>query len=355
MMIDTIRFHRRAVFVALLTLIATLLLAGCGDPKKDARQELSKMNVEYTADAFNKAIESKDDTVVQLFFKAAFDLSSKDDNGKTPCMAAANSGNMDVLNKIIEQDADRQKDVDSKNHAPISYATMAKQAEAFVALKDGADWTLMDSDGNSLLHLAVLSDQMDFVTEAMSHGIDVNAKNKNGETALLLAAKNGNADLVQMLLDKQADKMIADKDGLTPVKAAKTIGKQQIVDMLGGDPEEATKQQKAAASSPKLVTYHTDGEHMPMTVSETDITIHVGEQIHIAPDATCQGAGVLRTMGTSGSWNGIRTRTAGRTGGKGSATEFIITGKSAGTSRFKLVPNYGDWDHAVDMMITVID
>ena len=342
MMIDTIRFHRRAVFVALLTLIATLLLAGCGDPKKDARQELSKMNVEYTADAFNKAIESKDDTVVQLFFKAAFDLSSKDDNGKTPCMAAANSGNMDVLNKIIEQDADRQKDVDSKNHAPISYATMAKQAEAFVALKDGADWTLMDSDGNSLLHLAVLSDQMDFVTEAMSHGIDVNAKNKNGETALLLAAKNGNADLVQMLLDKQADKMIADKDGLTPVKAAKTIGKQQIVDMLGGDPEEATKQQKAAASSPKLVTYHT-------------ITIHVGEQIHIAPDATCQGAGVLRTMGTSGSWNGIRTRTAGRTGGKGSATEFIITGKSAGTSRFKLVPNYGDWDHAVDMMITVID
>lgn len=355
MMIDTIRFHRRAVFVALLTLIATLLLAGCGDPKKEARQELSKMNVEYTADAFNKAIESKDDTVVQLFFKAAFDLSSKDDNGKTPCMAAANSGNMDVLNKIIEQDADRQKDVDSKNHAPISYATMAKQAEAFVALKDGADWTLMDSDGNSLLHLAVLSDQMDFVTEAMSHGIDVNAKNKNGETALLLAAKNGNADLVQMLLDKQADKMIADKDGLTPVKAAKTIGKQQIVDMLGGDPEEATKQQKAAASSPKLVTYHTDGEHMPMTVSETDITIHVGEQIHIAPDATCQGAGVLRTMGTSGSWNGIRTRTAGRTGGKGSATEFIITGKSAGTSRFKLVPNYGDWDHAVDMMITVID
>ena len=263
MMIDTIRFHRRAVFVALLTLIATLLLAGCGDPKKDARQELSKMNVEYTADAFNKAIESKDDTVVQLFFKAAFDLSSKDDNGKTPCMAAANSGNMDVLNKIIEQDADRQKDVDSKNHAPISYATMAKQAEAFVALKDGADWTLMDSDGNSLLHLAVLSDQMDFVTEAMSHGIDVNAKNKNGETALLLAAKNGNADLVQMLLDKQADKMIADKDGLTPVKAAKTIGKQQIVDMLGGDPEEATKQQKAAASSPSTSESKSISHQMP--------------------------------------------------------------------------------------------
>ena len=97
-----IRFHQRAIFVTIITLIATLLLAGCGDPKKDARQELSKMNVEYTADAFNKAIESKDDTVVQLFFKAGFDLSSKDDNGKTPCMAAANSGNMDVLNKMVQ-------------------------------------------------------------------------------------------------------------------------------------------------------------------------------------------------------------------------------------------------------------
>ena len=353
-MIDTIRFHRRSVFVALLTLIATLLLAGCGDPKKDARQELSKMNVEYTADAFDKAIESKDDTVVQLFFKAGFDLSSKDDNGKTPCMAAANSGNMDVLNKIIEQDADRQKDRDSKNHASIAYAISAKQTEAFDALKDGSDWTLIDSDGNSLLHLAVLSDQKDFVTEALSHNIDVNAKNKNGETALLLAAKNGNADFVQMLLDKQADKTIADKDGLTPVKAAKIIGKQQIVDMLGGDPEEAAKKLQATAS-PNLITYHMDGEHMPMTVSATGITIHVGEKIHIAPDATCQGAGVLRMMGHTDTFKIIHYVTAGREGGKGAATEFIVTGVAVGTAQFKLVPNYGDWDHAVDMMITVVD
>ena len=335
-------------------MIATLLLAGCGDPKKDARQELSKMNVEYTADAFNKAIESKDDTVVQLFFKAGFDLNSKDDNRKTPCMAAANSGNMDVLNKIVEQDADLQKDADNKSHAPISYAITAKQAEAFAALKDGADWTLIDSDGNSLLHLAVLSDQKNFVTEALSHNIDVNAKTKNGETALLLAAKNGNADLVQMLLDKQADKTIADKDGLTPVKAAKAIGKQQIVDMLGGDPEEAAKKQQATAS-PNLITYHMDGEHMPMTVSATGITIHVGEKIHIAPDATCQGAGVLRMMGHTDTFKIIHYVTAGREGGKGAATEFIVTGVAVGTAQFKLVPNYGDWDHAVDMMITVVD
>ena len=64
-MIDTIRFHRRSVFVALLTLIATLLLAGCGDPKKDARQELSKMNVEYTADAFDKAIDETQDAEIK--------------------------------------------------------------------------------------------------------------------------------------------------------------------------------------------------------------------------------------------------------------------------------------------------
>lgn len=113
--------------------------------------------------------------------------------------------------------------------------------------------------------------------------------------------------------------------------------------------------QKQAAASPKLVTYHTNGKNTPMSVSATDITIHVGQKIHIAPDATCQGAGVLRTMGSSGSFNGIRIQAAGQTGGKGSATEFIITGESKGVSRFRLVPNYGDWDHAVDMMITVIE
>ena len=202
--------------------IGALLLAGCGDQKKAAREDLAKLNVEYSVEAFNTAIENKDEQVTKLFFQAGFDTSLSDTNGKTPLMAAAGSGNMDVLQKILQADAEREKDIDNAKHAPLAYAIQKKQSDAVDALKDGSDWSLVDDDGNTLLHLAANAGDASILTEALSHDIDVNARNKKGETALYLAAKNGDTAAIQALLEKSADKTIADNGGVTPEKAAQT-------------------------------------------------------------------------------------------------------------------------------------
>lgn len=239
---ETTHMKKHWIATILLFVACTILLAGCGDPKKNARQELAKMNVEYTVEAFNAAIENKDDQVTKLFLQSGFDVSLKDDNGKTPLMAAASVSNMDVLNNIIQADADCEKDVDNAKHAPLAYAIQKKQGEAVQALKDGSDWSLIDSDGNTLLHLAALAGDADILTETLQHDIDINARNQRGETALFLAAKNGDAAAVNALLEKNADKAIAANDGQTPAKAAQAANHPDVAKLVAlPEPKPAAK------------------------------------------------------------------------------------------------------------------
>jgi len=130
---------------------------------------------------------------------------------------------------------------------------------------------------------------------------------------------------------------------------------------LAAQKQKALKQEAEKAAQQKgdqntlVVLYHKDQENGPMWVSQTDITFHMGQRIHIKPDATNRGTGFLRLMGSAQEPDIIRSRKAGKPGTKGSATEFIITAKGLGVTHCKLVPNYGDWEHAAPMTFRVVE
>jgi len=99
------------------------------------------------------------------------------------------------------------------DHAAFT-AWLAEDADACVAV---------DSQGMTLLHWAVATDQPQIVADLLNHpAVDMHAREASmGRTPLHLAANKGKADLVQLLLDAGANATIADKRKRRPLDLAK--------------------------------------------------------------------------------------------------------------------------------------
>lgn len=79
-----------------------------------------------------------------------------------------------------------------------------------------------DSEGNTLLHSAVITSDAQEVVTLISRGAHIDAKNKATRTPLHIAAKNGNGKITALLLAKGADVTIIDSNGWTPLHYAAT-------------------------------------------------------------------------------------------------------------------------------------
>ena len=78
-------------------------------------------------------------------------------------------------------------------------------------LNAGADPSIIDFDGNTSLHTAVLGSCSKTILERrIDHGVDVNTVNKHNHTALIVACVKKNIDAVHVLLNAGADTNIAD-------------------------------------------------------------------------------------------------------------------------------------------------
>ncbi len=78
----------------------------------------------------------------------------------------------------------------------------------------------VDNLGNTLLHKAVRSENMEMIKIVLKMNIDVNAKNNMGETPLHVAAKFNNVLAIKELLQHKADVNVTDNNKLTPLHVA---------------------------------------------------------------------------------------------------------------------------------------
>ncbi|XP_063923969.1 uncharacterized protein LOC135138056 isoform X2 [Zophobas morio] len=84
---------------------------------------------------------------------------------------------------------------------------------AEIVLKKGANLNITDEEGNSPLHFASESNEvnLDMIKMFLAKGINVNAQNKNGTTALQIACRNNDYELTELLLGSGASININDK------------------------------------------------------------------------------------------------------------------------------------------------
>lgn len=124
----------------------------------------------------------------------------------------------EIVNFLIDKRADIDG-LDALRYTPLIWACHKgnlTQAKALIAR--GANKSVVDRDGNTLLHLcAKNATKVDMLDYLISEGLDFNKANMDGETPFYSACLHVNLDAVQYLAHKGADiNKINTKTELTP-------------------------------------------------------------------------------------------------------------------------------------------
>ncbi len=95
-----------------------------------------------------------------------------------------------------------------------------------------ADTNHPDEHGNTALMLAISLGKTDCAKLLIEAGADVNQPDEHGRTALMLASFDGNSDCTKLLIEAGADVNQVDKQGDTPLARATTEGRFDLAKIL---------------------------------------------------------------------------------------------------------------------------
>ncbi|NXN79638.1 ANR26 protein, partial [Bombycilla garrulus] len=123
-------------------------------------------------------------------------------------LASAN-GHADVIRHLAENKWQLNV-VDNLKRTPLMHAVHYEQEKCVaVLLEHGADPNLADADGNTALHLAVLSGNTTVAGLLLEHNANSDAQNQEGYTPLNIAVSN--KEMLECLLKKRADRHAAEQ------------------------------------------------------------------------------------------------------------------------------------------------
>jgi ankyrin repeat protein len=133
---------------------------------------------------------------MQLFFRPANVRGSTNTRGSTPLIRAANNGDLEVVNLLLEHGADATvylADRQTPIHAVLAGRSSEQQALELIRIlhEAGTDVKVValvnhreEVRGGTALHYAVRKRYKEVIRELASYGIDMNAKDQDGLTAL---------------------------------------------------------------------------------------------------------------------------------------------------------------------------
>jgi ankyrin repeat protein len=113
-------------------------------------------------------------------------------------------------------------------------ASFLKPDVVRLLLAQGADIGAMDSaSGDTPMHYAACSDDLETVRMLLRHGADVNAQSRgNGATPLHYAAGKGKVEMIELLLAQGGRPDISDKAGWMPYTTAGNHRHDQVAQWL---------------------------------------------------------------------------------------------------------------------------
>lgn len=173
----------------------------------------------YTALAL--AVQYKKEKVVQKLLSLGADLSILDKFGRT------------ALNQALEYCSSQSYDHElyvGCSQAPINLDTVK------ILINSGADVHTADLNGHTALHFAVESNDVDFIEQLLSLGINVNSKNNCNQMPLFKAAINNRGSrhlkAAKILLKNGADVNLQDQDGKIPLYKLVRRASTEIVQLF---------------------------------------------------------------------------------------------------------------------------
>ncbi|WOI21813.1 ankyrin repeat domain-containing protein [Nonlabens ulvanivorans] len=165
---------------------------------------------------FMNAANSNTLQVVKYLYPKVKNINAKDQNGRSALAMAVNRNTPEVVEFLLNKNAAIEM-VDTQNNTLAYYLlnaykannTGSFEAKLKLLLDRGLSMRTVQNNGNTLLHIATLNNDLALLKRLASFDIDINTKNDDGYTVLQIAAmKAHSSDILQYLIANGADKTV---------------------------------------------------------------------------------------------------------------------------------------------------
>jgi ankyrin repeat protein len=186
--------------------VAAYLIEQGADPK--GVDEKNMQPIHYAS--YQGSVE-----MVKLLQRQGADLRARGERGWKPVHYAAMGGHQPLLDYLISQNRDFLKEKTRVGFTPLFIAVVNGKLDAVAYLLDcGADVTLLDLNGWSVIHYATIRNNRSIVELLIEKDPDlVNCKGPEGITPLHIAARQNFKEILQYLLEKGGDLQACDSQG----------------------------------------------------------------------------------------------------------------------------------------------
>lgn len=186
-----------------------------------ARRQLVDLHYEMAVSGFTNACRKGDVVALNFFVQAKWPIDSRDDDGLTTLMSAAEKGDSNCVRELVGRGADPNLKND-RGESAIFLAIRSHSLETVNAvLKSKPELNFFNNDKSSTPLMAAMTKPEKGVIQALlDAGADPNQQDAKRHTALFLAAAQEDALPVTTLLTKKADPNIVDSEGMTPLAIA---------------------------------------------------------------------------------------------------------------------------------------
>lgn len=239
-----------------------IAVAGCGDRRSAARNDLGEAGYALTPAALCQAARADDTGALARMADGGMDLAARDEQGDTALHAAAAAGAARAATFLLERKVDVNV-AGAGGRTPLHAAATADQPEMVrLLLGRGADPAKRDAasykpllraveagragvievlapyvrdDLDTALLLAALLGRPEMIDVLTDFGASVYARTDGGRTALMVAAENGHLGTVNMLLALGGNRFAVDEGGKTAAELAVAAGHREVAAVLGGE------------------------------------------------------------------------------------------------------------------------
>ena len=176
------------------------------------------------------AIERRQIEIADMLIKNGANIQIQDMYGSNPYHEAAKTKNLQLISLVRNAGANPLSR-DSYENSPFSI--VLKENETLISEVLGSQISLMDTDGNTPIHIAVSKKASAEVLEMLiDKGYPINQRNGKGYTPLQDAIMMKQSALANVLLEHNADPFIFDNAGENAAMAALQKGNEAILDSL---------------------------------------------------------------------------------------------------------------------------
>jgi ankyrin repeat protein len=173
----------------------------------DALREMERLGVAFNQREFQRALETGDQSLVDLFVRAGINIHQEDAMGSPPIVTALRKGYTIIARILLNAGADPNAR-DRLGLTPLLLAcgkpTRGYKEIAERLIAKGAEIHVRDRLGWSPLLLALSGGTVEIAERLIERGADLNVRTRHGESALDLASKAGHQRLTTLLRQKGA-------------------------------------------------------------------------------------------------------------------------------------------------------